>query len=93
MVPKGVKSVAFAPRVVAKVVSCVCAGWVSFVIFHVCFGREQKYVATVQKNVKGTEQQRAAEAAKTKKMAAKEVRNFCLLQHTLAQSLRPTVRG
>lgn len=34
----------------------------------------QKYVATVQKNVKGTEQQRAAEAAKTKKMAAKEAK-------------------
>lgn len=36
-------------------------------------GLFQKYITTVQKSVNSTEQQRAADAAKNKKMASKEV--------------------
>lgn len=38
---------------------------------------KQKYITTVQKSVKSTEAQRGIDAAKNKKVAAKEVRIIC----------------
>lgn len=44
----------------------------------------QKYISTVQKSVNSTEQQRASDAAKNKKMASKEVRYHSLQKVHLA---------
>lgn len=56
---------------VAKGLTVFCAR-VCVCVF--CVIWEQKYIATVTKSVKSTEAQRTADAAKTKKVAAKEVR-------------------
>lgn len=48
--------------------SSSCLGTIKIVLL------EQKYINTVQKSVKSSEAQRNADAAKSRKMAAKEVK-------------------